>query len=61
MAEFIVTTDEHVTGTYAVEAASEDEARAKFGDPRIDWETVTQLDYMAYSCVVQKVREGAVQ
>lgn len=58
MPKFIVKTEEHVTGTYLVEAADEAEARSRFRDdrlPHIDWTQVEQIDYMAYTCEVQSV------
>lgn len=55
MPKFIVKTGELVTGTYLVEAADEQAARAKFGDPKIDWANVEQTDYQAFSCEVQSV------
>lgn len=52
---FIVTTWEHVEGRYRVEADSAEEAQAKFGNPKIDWEKVEQLDYQAFEVDVRSV------
>lgn len=56
--KFRVTTWEHVEGTYEVEAASPEEAKARFGDPKIDWDNVEQIDYIAFSCEVREVEEA---
>lgn len=58
MPSFIIKTLEDVVGTYRVEADSPEEATAKFGDPAIDWESVEQLDYQAYSLEVDSVEEA---
>lgn len=57
MAHFIVTTWEHVTGTYVVEADDEAAARAKFERPRhlIEWEDVDQTNYAAFDLEVRSV------
>lgn len=51
MPTFIIKTHEDVEGTYRVEAATEEEARARFDGegPLIDWTGVEQIDYMALS------------
>lgn len=55
---FIVNTTERVEGTYAVQAASEDEARGKFdGKSLINWDGVTQIEYMAWDVDVYAVVE----
>jgi hypothetical protein len=55
VSKYRVKTHEDVEGTYLVEADSPEEARAHFGDPRIDWESVEQIDYMAFGCEVREV------
>lgn len=58
---FKVTTWEHVEGSYAVEAATEADARELFErgpNPRIAWdEGVEQTDYTAFDLEVRAVEE----
>jgi hypothetical protein len=58
MATFIVVTQESVQGRYSVEAATKAEAQAKFdrhGPCLIDWDGVTQTDYMADKIDVEDI------
>lgn len=57
MPRFIITTWEDVEGLYSVEAEDRAAAEAMFGDPRINWDQVEQLDYMAFSVEVKTVTE----
>lgn len=57
-ADFVVVTKERVEGRYAVTAATEQEARAKFARSPgrlINWDGVEQMDYMAYDVEVSEV------
>lgn len=60
---YFVKTLEEVEGTYSVEAASEEDARSAFpgpfsDGPDIDWDRVVQLEYLAFSCEVNSVKEA---
>jgi hypothetical protein len=52
---YIVKTQESVAGTYRVEAESAEDAKSKFGDPKIDWSAVEQIDYVAFSLAIESV------
>jgi hypothetical protein len=56
---FTIKTHEDVQGLYLVEASDAAAAEAMMGGdtPSIDWEMVTQIDYMAYSLAVESVTE----
>jgi hypothetical protein len=58
MPTYVVTTWETVLGTYTVEAASEQDVRARFehdGDKLIDWNGVEQVGYMAFDIEVKAI------
>lgn len=56
MPKYKIITDEHVTGTYEVEAENEAAAAALLdGGPPFDWDRITQTDYMAYASEVRSV------
>ena len=56
MASFLITTQESVEGKYIAEAETKEEALAMFGDNKIDWENVTQIEYGAYEVSIDKIR-----
>ena len=53
MGIYLITTHEHVEGTYVVQAGNELLARAKFSQP-IDWEGVEQTQYMSFDVEIEK-------
>lgn len=60
MPSFLVKTNEMVEGTYRVTADTPEQARQMVEGPPIDWDNVTQLDYMAYETNVTNISpEGA--
>lgn len=55
MPPYLITTEEHVTGRYVVEASSPTEAQRLFeNSPR---EVGRQIDYMAYGIEVETVED----
>lgn len=59
MPEFIITTNECVTGTYHVAAGTAEAARAKFARLPFDWVNVEQIDYEVYTVDVKLIEEVA--
>lgn len=59
--DFIVRTDESVSGTYTVDAEDELEAKELIEDlvkGRADWSRISQTDYMAFDIEVTEVEAG---